>query len=66
MKKIKSFFKNFHQDQEGATTTEYIIIITLIAIALTAIITGFGQDIANLFKSQGKELNTLETTKKLE
>lgn len=53
---IREAAARLHDDESGATTTEYIIIVSLIAIALIGVITTFGQEIADLFNRGTDEL----------
>ena len=45
-------------DESGAGATEYIIIVALIAIALIAIITAFGQSLFDIFSGSRDRLDT--------
>ena len=48
-------FKKLLQDEEGASMTEYILLVVLIAIAAYTVIRLFGKQIQSLFtKSTGK------------
>ena len=49
-KNIVSVARKLDSDESGATATEYIIIIALIAIALVTIITAFGESLFEIFK----------------
>lgn len=50
-------FKEFMQNEDGASMTEYILLVVLIAIAAFAIIKAFGDDIIALFTKSSKKLN---------
>ena len=62
MTKLVKVLKAIHKDEEGATTTEYIIIVALVAIALIAVITTFGEQIAAMFTTSSDELEAVEGT----
>ena len=53
-------FKKLWKDEEGATMTEYILLVVLVAIALFAVIRFFGERIAQLFRSSGQKLQEAE------
>ena len=46
---IKRFFKNFIQEEEGATAVEYAVMIVLIVVACIAVVTVLGQKVNNAF-----------------
>ena len=53
-------FKKLWKDEEGATMTEYILLVVLVAIAMFAVIKIFGTSIANLFRSSASKLDSAE------
>ena len=57
LKNIVSGARKLDSDESGATATEYIIIIALIAIALVAIITAFGESLFEIFKGSKETLD---------
>jgi len=65
VREMYSFVKKFINDEEGATMTEYVLLIALIAIAMFAVIKLFGEQIARIFKkgeTKLKEAEDLEHT----
>jgi Flp pilus assembly pilin Flp len=54
-------FMKLLKDEEGATMTEYILLVILVAIALFAVIRTFGEDIAELFRRSSDRLDDAET-----
>ncbi|MBN2008859.1 Flp family type IVb pilin [candidate division KSB1 bacterium] len=54
-----SLMKRFLKDEEGATMTEYIILVVLIAIAAIVVVTQFGDEIKRLFTKSTGELKKL-------
>ena len=55
LKNVVSVARKLDSDESGATATEYIIIVALIAIALVTIITAFGRSLFDIFsESQGR------------
>lgn len=56
--KLVSAARDLDNDESGATATEYIIIVALIAIALIAIITAFGQSLFDIFQSSKGRLDS--------
>lgn len=46
---MKSFFKTWSQDQSGQALTEYALILAVIAIAVVAVMTLLGDQIADVF-----------------
>ncbi|MBI3271255.1 MAG: hypothetical protein HYZ53_19795 [Planctomycetes bacterium] len=53
----KTFGAKFGKSRAQAMT-EYIIIVSLVAIACIAVVTAFGKQIANLFRRSTNALNT--------
>ncbi|MCK4507060.1 MAG: Flp family type IVb pilin [Desulfuromonadales bacterium] len=47
---IKEFFKNFIQEEEGATAVEYAVMIVLIVVACIFVVTTLGQKVNNAFQ----------------
>ena len=54
------FIKKFIKDEEGATMTEYVLLIALIAIAMFAVIKLFGEQIARIFRRGREKLQDAE------
>ena len=50
MDTLKELLISFHQDDEGATATEYIILLILIACFVIAIVKVFGQTASSKFQ----------------
>jgi pilus assembly protein Flp/PilA len=61
MLKLVVFLQNFlaeslHRDDRGATAVEYGLIVTLIAVAIIAIVTLVGQNLVNEFTTVANSL----------
>jgi Flp pilus assembly pilin Flp len=48
----------FHEDESGATTTEYVILLVVLALGLIAVITTFGDTLANTFSNAKDQLKS--------
>ena len=59
---MKKALKKFLTDEEGATMTEYILLVALVAIAMFAVITLFGKQIAAMFTKSKDKLKEAEDT----
>ena len=46
---IKSFFKRFIEEEEGATAVEYAVMIVLIIVVCLAVITTLGTEVNKAF-----------------
>ena len=55
MKRIRAFFKN----DEAIAVTEYGLLIALVAIALIAVVTIFGSQIAAWFATKTSQITTI-------
>jgi pilus assembly protein Flp/PilA len=53
-------FKKLFYDEEGATMTEYILLVVLIAIAAIGVVKLFGGQIKRLFQKSNDELETIQ------
>lgn len=51
METLKSLLVAFHNDEDGATATEYIILLILIACFVIAIVKVFGSTASSKFDS---------------
>ena len=47
---IKEFFKNFIQEEEGATAVEYAVMIVLIVVACIVVVGVLGEKVNNAFQ----------------
>lgn len=54
--------KRLLKDEEGATMTEYILLVVLIAVALIVVVKTFGTKIASLFKTSTSKIGETEGT----
>jgi pilus assembly protein Flp/PilA len=54
MSSIKKFFRN----EDGIAVTEYGLLIALVAIALIAVVTVFGSNIATWFTNKTQQITT--------
>lgn len=59
---MQDLVKQFHEDESGATTTEYVILLVVLAIGLIAVIQAFGGKVANLFNTATNSLNNQSGT----
>ena len=59
---MMAWASNRMRDEDGAVATEYVLLLTFIAIAIIAVVTLFGKDLAQLFKSSCTTLNTSTAT----
>lgn len=48
---MKNLMMNLHNDEDGATSTEYIILLILIACFVIAIVKVFGETVSKKFGS---------------
>jgi len=55
---LKKAFKKIFADEEGATMTEYILLVILIAVALIAIVQFFRGQVARRFQEAGNKVGT--------
>lgn len=46
---LKDLFKGLHDDESGATATEYIILLILVACFIIAIVKAFGQTVEHKY-----------------
>jgi Flp pilus assembly pilin Flp len=60
--RIANAARAFHADDTGPTTTEYVIIVSLVAVALIAVVTTFGERLASMFGTASTELEGVEGT----
>ncbi len=61
MKHIKLYLKQFFAEDNGATATEYAVVIAFIAIAIMAAVTVFGQAVAAWFTGTAPTVGGLPT-----
>lgn len=52
--------KGFLADERGQASTEYAVIIGVIALALIAVLAGFRDELKNVFNRAKGELTTIE------
>lgn len=53
-----SYLRSFHLQEEGATATEYIILVVLIACFLITAVTLFGEAVAQKFTDSTNQIET--------
>ena len=53
---VKSFFKKFIQDEEGATAVEYAVMIVLIIVVCLGVITTLGKNVSTAFSTVAETL----------
>ena len=58
---MKNLMMNLHNDEDGATSTEYIILLILIACFVIAIVKVFGSTISSKFGSANDAVVTQVT-----
>ncbi len=46
---LPSAIRGLHEDERGATATEYVVLLVLVAAALIAVIATFGEQIERLY-----------------
>ena len=56
MEKIKEFFINFLRDEEGASATEYAVLIVLIIVVALAAILALGGEVSEGFQKVADEI----------
>lgn len=59
MNTIKDALVAFHNDEDGATATEYIILLILVACFVIAIVKLFGTTVSEKFASANKGVESL-------
>lgn len=57
MKNVKKYIKNFIKQEEGATTTEYVLLLALIVIAIWVVVKNFGSALKRKFSNVTEKLN---------
>jgi Flp pilus assembly pilin Flp len=55
---IKDLMVAFHNDEDGATATEYIILLILIACFVIAIVKLFGSTVSTKFNDANNSVST--------
>lgn len=60
MNDIKNLAIALHNDEDGATATEYIVLLVLIACFVIAIVSLFGGTVKNLFVDAQEEVATID------
>jgi Flp pilus assembly pilin Flp len=55
---------NRMRNEDGAVATEYVLLLTFIAIAIIAVVTLFGQDLVSLFTNSCNTLNAANAANK--
>lgn len=61
MEALKNLLVAFHSDEDGATATEYIILLILIACFVIAIVKLFGKTASEKFNSANTAVKTQVT-----
>ena len=56
MDALKTLLVALHNDEDGATATEYVVLLVLVACFVIAVVAAFGDQINNLF---GEANNTV-------
>lgn len=60
MQNLKNLVLALHNDEDGATATEYIVLLVLIAVLVIGIISLFGSQIDDLFKNASDEVDQID------
>lgn len=61
MEALKNLLVAFHNDEDGATATEYIILLILIACFVIAIVKVFGETASSKFNEAESAVDTQVT-----
>lgn len=61
MNELKNMLVAFHNDEDGATATEYIILLILIACFVIAIVKLFGSTVSSKFNAAEGAVKTKVT-----
>jgi pilus assembly protein Flp/PilA len=56
---MHSLINRFHQDERGATATEYALLIVFVALAIAVGANVLGTNISNMFSKIGSSLSTI-------
>ena len=59
MESIKNLLRALHTDEDGATATEYIVLLVLVACFVIAVVAVFGDSINDLFGEANKEVSRI-------
>lgn len=59
---IKNLALALHNDEDGATATEYVVLLVLVACFVIAIIAAFGDEINRLFREAEAEVNSVSVS----
>ena len=59
MESVKDALVKFHEDEDGATATEYVILLILIACFVIAIVQMFGETVSRKFASANKGVKSM-------
>ena len=62
MQDLKQALVTFHNDQDGATSTEYIIVLILIACIIIGIVAAFGSVLSKKFDAARSQVDSKVTT----
>ena len=57
MRALKETLLRIHDDESGATTTEYVILISILAVGLIAALKAFGGKIRDAFKGNADAIS---------
>ncbi|RDV38186.1 Flp family type IVb pilin [Bradymonadaceae bacterium TMQ3] len=58
MENVKNLLISLHNDEDGATATEYIILLVLIACFVIMIVKAFGGTVAKKFQEANTDVKT--------
>ena len=58
MNNFKDMLVQFHKDEDGATATEYIILLILIACIIIAMVAAFGSVLKQKYTDAKNEVDT--------
>lgn len=60
MDAFKNLVLALHNDEGGATATEYIVLLVLVACFVIAVVAAFGEEISELFEEATDDVEQLD------
>ena len=64
MDALKTLVIALHNDEDGATATEYLVLLVLIATAIIALVHAFGETVRGVFEESSKEVGGMDVGRK--
>ncbi len=62
MDTLTQLLVSLHNDEDGATATEYVVLLVLVACFVIAVIAAFGDQINNLFGQAEDEVSNISVS----